>query len=346
MTERQDAIAIDDFVYGATQARVRRLTLPDGTHWFPAVDVAVHLGYANTRQALAWHVPSECSTSLQELAEGVYGADALRKLAGRRLQKAMRMVNVHGLVRLVNGCTKPEAEPFKRWVSEVVVTVQREGVYRLPERGPALPPGEAAAEPAAGPGAGPGPEPGAVAGGEPGVGRSVVHPMPRQVAEAIVRLEQHNLRLDEQWIAAQEDERRFRGESLALLRRIAEGVERMAEPGRRGPEAVPAGAPATDSEPEPEPGQGGAGVTAEGLVALWQRRNLAITADVWPVALLVAAQLAARGEARVCPGEVAARTGLSQARVLAALRLLLRHRCFRQCGTDAGGAYVYVLPGR
>ncbi|WP_143665141.1 Bro-N domain-containing protein, partial [Streptomyces cacaoi] len=160
MTERQDAIAIDDFVYGATQARVRRLTLPDGTHWFPAVDVAVHLGYANTRQALAWHVPSECSTSLQELAEGVYGADALRKLAGRRLQKAMRMVNVHGLVRLVNGCTKPEAEPFKRWVSEVVVTVQREGVYRLPERGPALPPGEAAAEPAAGPGAGPGLEPG------------------------------------------------------------------------------------------------------------------------------------------------------------------------------------------
>ncbi|MDW4904746.1 hypothetical protein RB628_05145 [Streptomyces sp. ADMS] len=34
-----DAIGINDFVYGATEARVRRLTMPDGSHWFPAADV-------------------------------------------------------------------------------------------------------------------------------------------------------------------------------------------------------------------------------------------------------------------------------------------------------------------
>ncbi|MGW2831363.1 hypothetical protein [Streptomyces sp. NPDC001286] len=46
--QRQDAIDINDFVFAATGARVRRLTTPDGEHWFPAADVAMNLGYANT----------------------------------------------------------------------------------------------------------------------------------------------------------------------------------------------------------------------------------------------------------------------------------------------------------
>ncbi|MEU1708491.1 BRO family protein [Streptomyces sp. NPDC005706] len=57
---QQDAIDIGDFVFAATGARVRRLTTPEGEHWFPAVDVAVSLGYANTRQALSWHVAADC----------------------------------------------------------------------------------------------------------------------------------------------------------------------------------------------------------------------------------------------------------------------------------------------
>jgi hypothetical protein len=35
----RDAIDINDFVYAATGARVRRLTMPGGSHWFPAVDL-------------------------------------------------------------------------------------------------------------------------------------------------------------------------------------------------------------------------------------------------------------------------------------------------------------------
>ncbi|SEE89508.1 hypothetical protein SAMN05216533_4227 [Streptomyces sp. Ag109_O5-10] len=41
---RHEAIDISDFVYAATGARVRRLTMPDGRHWFPAVDVCKELG--------------------------------------------------------------------------------------------------------------------------------------------------------------------------------------------------------------------------------------------------------------------------------------------------------------
>lgn len=51
--ERQDAIDINDFVFAATGSRVRRLTTQSGEHWFPAMDVAKQLGYANTRDAAA-----------------------------------------------------------------------------------------------------------------------------------------------------------------------------------------------------------------------------------------------------------------------------------------------------
>ena len=36
---RQDAIDVNDFVFAATGARVRRLSMPDGTYWFVAADV-------------------------------------------------------------------------------------------------------------------------------------------------------------------------------------------------------------------------------------------------------------------------------------------------------------------
>lgn len=127
----QDAIDVDDFVFAATGARVRRLTLPQGEHWFPAADVARSLGYANTRQALQMHVAARWQKRLSELAGSVCTADTLRKVAGHRLQKSMKMVNLEGLVQLVNGCTKPECEPFEAWVAEVVATIQRDGCHEL-----------------------------------------------------------------------------------------------------------------------------------------------------------------------------------------------------------------------
>src|SRR5690242_13295993 len=127
----KDAIDINDFVFAATGARMRRLTTPEGELWFVAADVATDLGYANTRQAFIWHVAPDCTKSLNELAQGVYTVDTSRKLAGHRLQKSMKMVNLRGLVALVQGSTKPECQPFKAWVSEVIETIQQNGSYSL-----------------------------------------------------------------------------------------------------------------------------------------------------------------------------------------------------------------------
>ncbi|MEU0057413.1 Bro-N domain-containing protein, partial [Streptomyces sp. NPDC006334] len=173
-TARQDAIDINDFVFAATGARVRRLTTPEGEHWFVAADVAMDLGYANTRQALDWHVAATCKTTLGDLARSVYGVDGSSKVAGHGLKKSMKMVNLKGLIALVNGCTKPECGPFKTWVSEVVATIQRDGSYTL--------------------------EPAAV---QPAATGGTAYVMPDQVADAIVRLEERNIRADEMMLAFQ-----------------------------------------------------------------------------------------------------------------------------------------------
>ncbi|MFF9842451.1 BRO family protein [Streptomyces sp. NPDC013740] len=103
-----NAIDIDDFVHAATGARLRRLTLPDGTHWFPAADVATALGHADVRKALRAHVGKAMQTKLGE-----------------------RMVSLEGLVQLVAASTGGRAASFRAWIAEVVGAVQRNGSYAL-----------------------------------------------------------------------------------------------------------------------------------------------------------------------------------------------------------------------
>ncbi|WP_052433248.1 BRO-N domain-containing protein [Streptacidiphilus carbonis] len=79
-----DAIEISDFVYAATGARIRRLTMPDGSHWFPAADVCNHLGYANSAKTVADHVPDQDRTDLQGLT-GRYTFTFLQVGAGRSM---------------------------------------------------------------------------------------------------------------------------------------------------------------------------------------------------------------------------------------------------------------------
>ncbi|MEU8877461.1 BRO family protein [Streptomyces javensis] len=124
---RHDAMDVNDFVYAATGARVRRLTLPNGEHWFPAADVCRELGYTTTRKALLDHVPEERRESL----ETVTGSHSLSIPAGREWRRDLQLVDLEGLILLVNGCTKPACLPFKQWVSKVIATVQREGSYAL-----------------------------------------------------------------------------------------------------------------------------------------------------------------------------------------------------------------------
>ncbi|MFC7259047.1 BRO-N domain-containing protein [Streptomyces lutosisoli] len=298
--QRQDAIDINDFVFAATGARVRRLTLPDGTHWFPAVDVATDLGYANTRDALRHAVSQKHTTSLGDLARTVDPVDGSCKIAGHRLKKHMKMVNLLGLVQLVNGCTKPEAEPFKNWVSEVIVTVQRDGSYSL--------------------------EPAPV---QPAPGGGTAYVMPQQVADAIVRLEERNVRADEMLLAFQEERgellreiSRSQGVIAAALQQIATALDRPAV-GQR---------PAARAESTPQE-----------LLAAWKAKNLVVTEDIHAVAAYLAPALL-RGGAQYRLEEIAARTGLAQARVHDCVRMLLKRGCMRQQGCTPEGAPVYVLP--
>ncbi|MGC5564896.1 BRO-N domain-containing protein [Streptomyces sp. FR-108] len=315
---RQDAIDVNDFVFAATGERLRRLTLPDGSHWFPAVDVCKQLGYIHTGSALRT-VADEANFGS---AESVLGRHTLSIPAGREWRRDMNLVNLEGLIRLVNGCTKPQSQPFKAWVAEVVATIQRDGSYSL--------------------------EPAAV---QPNPDGATAYVMPRQIADAIVRLEERNIRADELLLAGQEE----RG---ALLRQISESQDAMVETQRQisrsqnlMAEALqqiaealgrPDSRPRPTAMPEPEPGRESE-PTPQALLDSWQAKNLVVTGDVHAVAAYLAPALL-RGGTHYHLEEIAARTGLSQERVHDCVRMLIKRRCVRQAGCDADGAPVYVLP--
>ncbi|WP_324606344.1 BRO-N domain-containing protein [Streptomyces cellulosae] len=282
--------------------------MPDGGHWFVAADVATDLGYANTRQALVWHVATDCQANLGDLARTVYGVDASSKIAGHRLKKSMKMVNLKGLISLVNGCTKPECEPFKAWVSDVIATIQRDGSYSL-EPSPAQTP----------------------ATGTP------AYVMPQEVADAIVRLEMRNIQADEMLAA-------FQREQTVLLEQISRSQQTIARSQSaivRSQEII---ADALQDIAQslrrhhPEPN-----LTPQQLLATWKAKNLVFTEDIHAVAAYLAPALV-QGEASYRMEEIATRTGLSVARVHDCLRTLLKRGCMRQTGCAVDGAPVYVLP--
>ncbi|AKN70270.1 DNA-binding protein [Streptomyces sp. PBH53] len=331
---RHEAIDVSDFVYAATGARVRRLTMPDGNHWFPAVDVCKELGHSNSRQALADHVPEEHRKTL-ETVSGAYG---LSIPAGRGWRRDLNVISLQGLILLVNACTKPSCAPFKQWVAEVIETVQREGSYTLEE---------AEVQPA-------------------GPGAPIAYAMPDQVAEAIVRLEARNLQLDEEFatgqrasidlqkemlavqkqtLAVQEETLAVQRETLAVQREalavqkatlavqqaMVRAMERIAD--RLDALVLERRTPGAHLPVPP---------TTETVLADWRQR-LSVTADVWTVAVVIAPILVEKGELRDPLESIAARTGLSVHRVNACLRLLRKHACIRSQGGAENGAPVYVL---
>ncbi|MEV2210750.1 Bro-N domain-containing protein [Streptomyces sp. NPDC050997] len=303
---QHDAIDVSDFAYAATGARVRRLTMPDGTHWFPAVDVCKELGYTTPRKALLDHVPEEH----REFLETVTGGHCLSIPAGREWRRDLRLIDLQGLILLVNACTKPTCAPFKQWVAEVIETVQREGSYTLDE---------AEVQPA-------------------DQGAPIAYAMPEQVAEAIVRLEAHNLQIDEELAGAQREVLAVQREMLEMQRAtlatqqaIAQAMERIAN--RLDVVTLDRPTPTADFSTHP---------TTESVLADWRRR-LSVTSDVWAVAVVIAPVLIEQGELRQPLDAIAARTGLSVHRVNECLRLLRKHACIHSRGGTEDGAPVYVL---
>ncbi|MFF7388741.1 Bro-N domain-containing protein [Streptomyces scabiei] len=309
---KKDALDVGDFVYAATGARVRRLTMPDGTHWFPAVDVCKQLGYTTPRKALLDHVPEEHRECLETLT----GSHGLGIPAGRDWRRDLNLIDLQGLILLVSACTKPECAPFKRWVAEVIETVQREGSYTLEEA--EVQPDDPAAP--------------------------VAYAMPEQVAEAIVRLEERNLQADEQLaqaqhrsIALQEQMVELQSATLAAQQAIAQAMERIAD--RLDALTL------TLARPTPDTTAVSTRPTTEAVLADWRER-LSVTADVWTVAVVIAPVLVEKGELRQPLDAIAARTGLSVHRVNECLRLLRKHACIHPVGAAEDGAPVYVLSRR
>ncbi|MFJ9563397.1 Bro-N domain-containing protein [Streptomyces fuscichromogenes] len=305
-TGRHEAIDVSDFVYAATGARVRRLTMPDGAHWFPAVDVCNRLGHTNPQKALSDHVPEDH----REILETLTGGYGLSIPAGREWRRDLNVISLKGLILLVNACTKPACAPFKQWVAEVIETVQRDGSYSLEE---------AEVQPT---------EPGA----------PVAYAMPEQVADAIVRLEAHNLQLDEQLANGQRESIELQREmlatqkaTLAVQQAMVHAMECIADRldalvlERRTPHDGPAALPTTES-----------------VLADWRQR-LSVTEDVWTVAVVIAPVLVDKGELREPLESIAARTGLTVHRVNECLRLLRKHACILPRGGTEDGAPVYVL---
>ncbi|MGW0992248.1 BRO-N domain-containing protein [Streptomyces sp. NPDC002523] len=313
---RHEAIDISDFVYAATGARVRRLTMPDGTHWFPAVDVCKRLGHTNPQKALSDHVPEDHRESLETLTGG-YG---LSIPAGREWRRDLNVISLQGLILLVNACTKPACAPFKQWAAEVIETVQREGSYTLEE-----------AE---------------VQSADPGA--PIAYAMPEQVAEAIVRLEAHNLQLDEELANGQRESVDLRREMLEIQRETLATQKATLAVQQAMVRAMERIADRLDARVLERRSPGGHFAllpTTESVLADWRQR-LSVTEDVWTVAVVIAPVLVEQGELRVPLESIAARTGLSVRRVNECLRLLRKHACIRSRGGAEDGAPVYVLDQR
>lgn len=101
---------------------IRTVTI-EGQPWFVGKDVAVALGYANSKKALADHVDSD--DKLQ--GDGVTIRDPL----GR--EQHPTIINESGLYSLILSSKLPSAKKFKRWVtSEVLPAIRRTGHYEAP----------------------------------------------------------------------------------------------------------------------------------------------------------------------------------------------------------------------
>ena len=95
--------------------KVRVVTI-DQEPWFVGRDVAVALGYSNSRDALAKHVDDE--------DKGVAKCDTLGGV------QEVAVINESGLYSLVMSSKLPDARKFRRWVtSEVLPSIRKKGGY-------------------------------------------------------------------------------------------------------------------------------------------------------------------------------------------------------------------------
>ena len=95
---------------------IRTMTDEKGETFFVGKDVAMALGYKNTRDALNKHVDNE--------DKGVAKCDTLNG------DQKMVFINESGLYCMIFGSKLESAQEFKLWVTrEVLPSIRRNGVY-------------------------------------------------------------------------------------------------------------------------------------------------------------------------------------------------------------------------
>lgn len=95
-----------------------RVVIIDNEPWFVAADVCAALSIGNT------------SMALERLDDDEKGISSIDTLGGKQ---ESNIINESGLYSLILGSRKPEAKPFKKWVtSEVLPTIRKTGKYEMP----------------------------------------------------------------------------------------------------------------------------------------------------------------------------------------------------------------------
>lgn len=107
-------------VFNFENHNVRTLMINDEPYWV-GKDVAIVLGYAKPRNAIATHVDEEDKKD----------APIQGDLGGKQ---NMTVINESGLYSLILSSKLPSAKRFKRWVtSEVLPALRKTGGYKLPD---------------------------------------------------------------------------------------------------------------------------------------------------------------------------------------------------------------------
>lgn len=103
-------------VFNFEQMNVRTVII-DGEPWFVGKDVAVALGYSNTKDALNRHVDDEDKQGSRFTTSGQ--------------SREMTVINESGVYSLIFGSKLPSAKQFKRWVkTEVLPSIRKTGGYQ------------------------------------------------------------------------------------------------------------------------------------------------------------------------------------------------------------------------
>lgn len=98
-----------------------------GEPWFVGKDIALALGYSNTKDALAKHVDDDDKKMGSQNA-----TPSIKDSLGRDQYPVF--INESGLYSLVLSSKLPTAKKFKRWVtSEVLPAIRKTGGYHVPQ---------------------------------------------------------------------------------------------------------------------------------------------------------------------------------------------------------------------